>query len=125
MIPRQLRALSADEAALVEQLARLKAKKKKSRAEDAAGGGVAAPPPPAPAPDAQGAGAGVPREWTAEQVAQEVCGLGKSFEQYRDAIIDNGLDGGTLLDATDGDLKECGISINIHIQKIRKKLAGT
>jgi hypothetical protein len=57
-------------------------------------------------------------------VAQEVCGLGKAFEQYRDAIIDNDLDGETLLGAADDDLKEVGISSNIHIKKIRKKLAG-
>jgi hypothetical protein len=105
LLPRQF---SADEAALMEQ--------------PAATGGLAAPPPPALAADTQGAAAA--REWTAEQVAQEVCGLGKAFEQYRDAIIDNGLDGETLLDAAGDGLKEVGISSNIHIKKIRKKLAG-
>jgi hypothetical protein len=63
------------------------------------------------------------RQWTAAEVAQEVCGLGKAFEQYRDVIIDSDLDSETLLDAADDDLKECGISNAIHIKKIRKKFA--
>jgi hypothetical protein len=83
------------------------------------GGGMA----PAPTLGASGAGAETGREWTAEEVAQAVCGLGKAFEQYRDTIIDNDLDGETLLDAADDELKELGIS-SIHIRKIRKKLAG-
>ena len=48
--------------------------------------------------------------------------MGTAYEQYRDAIISNGLDGETLLESADGDWKECGISNKIHIKKIRKLL---
>jgi hypothetical protein len=88
-------------------------------------------PAPSPAPAAKkakiAAAAGAclqpGRKWTAEQVAQGVCGLGTAYEQYRDAIVSNDLDGGTLLDSADEDWKECGISNKIHIKKIRKMLA--
>ena len=61
---------------------------------------------------------------TAEEVAQAVCGLGKAYEQYRDAIVDNDPDGATLLAATHDALKVVSIPSHNPLKKIRKKLAG-
>ena len=62
-------------------------------------------------------------EEQAERVAQEVCSLGKGFEQYRQAILDNALDGSTFLKLTDDDLRDCGIANVAHVKRLRKMIA--
>jgi len=61
-------------------------------------------------------------DWTAHRVAQEVCAIGKGFEQYERVFIDNGLDGRTLLDVTDDDLRDCGITNGAHLKRLRRMI---
>eukprot|EP00937_MAST-01D_sp_MAST-1D-sp2_P001034 g1034.t1 len=54
------------------------------------------------------------RDWTAEDVAKYVAGLGNSFGGYRQKLIDNCVHGRIFLGITDDDLQGMGIENKLH-----------
>ena len=48
-------------------------------------------------------------KWSKEQVADEVAGLGTAFEEYKEMVIANNIDGKTLAILTSEDLEELGV----------------
>jgi len=61
---------------------------------------------------------------TKEEVADEVAGMGKAFEPYKEVALDNDIDGATLADLTDTDLEEIGVEKGLHRKKILAKIAS-
>ena len=61
-------------------------------------------------------------KWSKEQVADEVAGLGTAFEEYKEMVIDNNIDGKTLVILTSKDLEELGVGKGIHRKQILAKV---
>ena len=64
--------------------------------------------------DAMGAGASTGADsveyddvdkWSKEHVGEQVAAIGTAFEKYKEIVIDNDVDGETLLDIDDDDLE--------------------
>ena len=75
-----------------------------------------------------GAGASTTNEdvditkWSTEEVAKEVVGLGKAFEEYEQLVIANKIDGEMLATLTNKDLEEAGIAKGLHRKQIVSKV---
>ena len=41
--------------------------------------------------------------WSKEEVSEQVAALGKAYEPYKEVVMDNGIDGQTLLGLDDED----------------------
>ena len=61
-------------------------------------------------------------KWSKEQVAEEVAGLGKAFEEYKEMVLDNDIDGETLVILTNENLEEAGMDKDLHRKKILAKV---
>ena len=61
-------------------------------------------------------------KWSKEQVADEVAGLGKAFEEYKEMVIDNDIDGEMLTILTSEDLEEAGVGKGLHRKQILAKV---
>ena len=63
-------------------------------------------------------------KWSKEEVGEQVAAIGGAFEKYKEIVIDNDVDGETLLDLDDDDLEAYGVTLKPHRKKILKKLQG-
>eukprot|EP00937_MAST-01D_sp_MAST-1D-sp2_P007255 g7255.t1 len=61
-------------------------------------------------------------KWSKEQVADEVAGLGKAFEEYKEMAIDNEIDGKALAVLTGEDLESAGMDKRLHREAILAKV---
>ena len=61
-------------------------------------------------------------KWSKEQVADEVAGVGTAFEEYKEMVIANDIDGKTLAILTSEDLEELGVGKGIHRKQILAKV---
>ena len=61
-------------------------------------------------------------KWSKEQVAEKVAGLGNAFEAYKEAVLDNDIDGKTLVILTSKDLEEVGMTKGLHRKKVLAKV---
>ena len=61
-------------------------------------------------------------KWSKEQVAEEVAGLGTAFEEYKEMVIANDIDGKTLAILTSEDLEGAGMGKSLHRKKIIAKV---
>ena len=61
-------------------------------------------------------------KWSKEQVADEVAGLGTAFEEYKEMVIANNIDGKTLTILTSEDLEEAGVGKGLHRKQILAKV---
>ena len=48
-------------------------------------------------------------KWSKEEVAQEVAGMGEAFEEYKQMVLDNDIDGKVLGSLTSDDLEGAGV----------------
>ena len=78
------------------------------------GAGASAEAPPIDAIDIS--------KWSKEQVADELAGLGTAFEEYKEMVIANDIDGKTLAVLTSEDLEDAGIVKGLHRKKILAKV---
>ena len=61
-------------------------------------------------------------KWSKEQVADKVAGLGKAFEEYKEMVLDNNIDGNTLAILTNEDLEEAGVGKGLHRKQLMAKV---
>jgi hypothetical protein len=61
--------------------------------------------------------------WSKEEVGEEVAGLGKAFEEYKEVAIENDVDGAMVVSLSDKDLEEIGVK-GIHRKKILAKIGA-
>ena len=67
-------------------------------------------------------------EWSAAEVAEQVKGIGKMYEGYVAAILENGMDGKTVEDMAsdlDGLLDDLGVERKIHRSRLRTAYLST
>ena len=57
-------------------------------------------------------------KWSKEEVGEKVAAIGEAFEKYKDIVVANGIDGATMLDLDDNDLKAHGVALKPHRKKI-------
>ena len=61
-------------------------------------------------------------KWSKEQVAEEVAGLGTAFQEYKEMVLANDIDGKTLAILTSEDLEGAGMEKSLHRKKILAKV---
>ena len=61
-------------------------------------------------------------KWSKEQVAEEVAGMGKAFEEYKELVLDNNIDGETLVILSNEDLADAGVDKGLHRKQILAKI---
>ena len=57
-------------------------------------------------------------KWSKEEVAQEVAGMGEAFEEYKQMVLDNDIDGKVLGSLTSDDLEGAGVDKSAHREEI-------
>ena len=78
------------------------------------GAGASAEAPPIDAIDIS--------KWSKEQVADELAGLGTAFEEYKELVIANNIDGEMLTILTSEDLESAGMDKCLHRKQILAKV---
>lgn len=70
-----------------------------------------------------GAAAGMPRQWSSQDVQNAVSAIAPAFSVYGQALFDNGIDGLALLTLKDSDIATFGIEIKaIHRDRLLREL---
>ena len=68
-----------------------------------------------PAPSATDVG-----QWSKEDVGERVASIGPAFAPYKDIVMNQAIDGQTLLDLDDDELEEYGVTMKAHRKRILK-----
>ena len=64
-------------------------------------------------------------KWSKEEVGEQVAAIGPAFEEYKDIVMNEAIDGATLLDVDDEDLEAYGVIKKPHRKRILKKIEET
>ena len=60
--------------------------------------------------------------WSKEEVGEQVASIGGAFEPYKDIVINEAIDGQTLLEMDEGDLEEMGVTKKMHRKRMLKMI---
>merc|ERR1740123_758767 len=63
-------------------------------------------------------------EWGELEIQQWIDSFGARYKQYASNFLENGVDGELLMDLTEDDLEDIGISSRLHRRVILSKIRG-